>query len=334
MRWGQAEMSGRRLSLALEAGLLELPHEGRIAVFGPNSLEDVDGLPKERSFIVQPVKPLFDVFSKAGFDCGTAAEGAFSLSIVFMPRAKALARLRVAEAVALSDDVIVDGQKTDGIDSMLKACKSRTSIDGSFSKAHGKLFWFSGGDFEDWLGQGNTQLSEGFETAPGVFSADGIDPASRALVSALPDNLGVNVADLGAGWGFLSRSILERSGIETLYMVEADHAALECAKLNVKDDRAEFHWADATTWEPRAKMNAVVMNPPFHTGRAAEPDLGRAFIKAAARMLAPRGQLWMVANRHLPYETTLAECFLSHSEVAGDNRFKILHAERPARVAR
>jgi 16S rRNA (guanine1207-N2)-methyltransferase len=78
-------------------------------------------------------------------------------------------------------------------------------------------------------------------------------------------------------------------------------------------------------------MDAVVMNPPFHTGRAADPDIGRGFIASAAKLLTPRGQLWMVANRHLPYEATLSERFAKVSEVAGDGRFKVLQAERPAR---
>jgi 16S rRNA (guanine1207-N2)-methyltransferase len=39
----------------------------------------------------------------------------------------------------------------------------------------------------------------------------------------------------------------------------------------------------------------------------------------------------MVANRHLPYEALLGECFVSFEEAAGDNRFKILHGVRPRR---
>ena len=79
-------------------------------------------------------------------------------------------------------------------------------------------------------------------------------------------------------------------------------------------------------------MNTVVMNPPFHSGRTANPALGKAFIAAAARMLAPSGQLWMVANRHLPYEATLEDLFGKVEEITGDNRFKILRAERPSRA--
>jgi len=71
------------------------------------------------------------------------------------------------------------------------------------------------------------------------------------------------------------------------------------------------------------------MNPPFHTGRAAEPSLGRAFIAAASRMLAPHGKLWMVANRHLPYEQALRDQFRNVDEIAGDGAFKVFHANRP-----
>ena len=67
---------------------------------------------------------------------------------------------------------------------------------GSFSKAHGKLFWFAGGDFADWQNDAPSEIDGGFQTRPGVFSADAIDPASKALAAALPEKLGKQVADL------------------------------------------------------------------------------------------------------------------------------------------
>src|SRR5690606_39356015 len=62
----------------------------------------------------------------------------------------------------------------------------------------------------------------------------------------------------------------------------------------------------------RYRYDFIVMNPPFHQGREAEPDMGRRIIKAAAVALKPGGRLLMVANRQLPYERTLAEVFSSH----------------------
>ena len=73
------------------------------------------------------------------------------------------------------------------------------------------------------------------------------------------------------------------------------------------------------------------MNPPFHTGRAADPALGIAFIAAAARALTGSGQLWMVANRHLPYEAALRDRFKTVEELGGDAAFKLFHATRPKR---
>lgn len=325
-------MSRSRLSLAVHESGLDLPEDGRIAVFAPRAGYDLSALPKDRCELIQPLWPDHQAFARAGFTCSVLEEGSYAAALVCLPRAKAQARDLIARAVACSDLVIVDGQKTDGVESVLKECRKRSDLLGTISKSHGKLFWFSGGDFNEWRAPETTEIEGGFVTRAGVFSADGIDPASRALAAALPDKLGRNVADLGAGWGYLSSEILKRDHVETLYLVEADRVALDCAERNVTDDRARFHWADATTWEPRARMDTVVMNPPFHTGRSADPGLGVAFIDAAARMLAPSGQLWMVANRHLPYETSLNAKFAVVEEVAGDNRFKILHASRPARA--
>jgi 16S rRNA (guanine1207-N2)-methyltransferase len=142
--------------------------------------------------------------------------------------------------------------------------------------------------------------------------------------------MGGAVADLGAGWGYLAAHILTRD-VTAVHLVDAHDMALACARHNVTDPRARFHWADVTTWTPPEPVDAVVMNPPFHTGRVADPSLGRAFIAAAARVLKPHGVLWMVANRHLPYEDALGAAFTKVVELGGDARFKLVRAERPGR---
>ena len=100
------------------------------------------------------------------------------------------------------------------------------------------------------------------------------------------------------------------------------------------DPRARFHWADATTFRLPEPVNGVVMNPPFHEGRAADPHLGARFIRAAAGLLTGAGRLWMVANRHLPYEAALSELFADVQEIGGDNRFKVITATGAGRPKR
>lgn len=327
-------MTGLRLSLALDGAGLVLPDDGRIAVLAPRADTNLAPLPQDRTDLITGFKPDIDRLGAQGWTCVSDMTGRYCAALICLPRAKTLARYLIAQAAQITDGpVIIDGAKTDGVDSLLKACRARVPVFGPVNKSHGKLFWFTApADFADW--QAQPGIVDGFHTAPGVFSADGIDPASRFLADHLPQNLGPHVADLGAGWGYLSARLLDRDTLQTLHLVEADQAALECARQNVTDPRARFHWADATTWRPDAGLDGVVMNPPFHTSRAADPDLGRAFIASAAKMLKPGGQLWLVANRHLGYESTLAEHFANTDEIAGDARFKILHGARPSRHRR
>ncbi|MBJ3761315.1 class I SAM-dependent methyltransferase [Maribius pontilimi] len=317
-------MLDARLPLALDAGLIDAP----VAIVGAAVDTDLSALP-ERPDLVVTRQPDFDRFTERGFTCHTAITDAPATIIVRLPRERALARDRIARAMATGARVIVDGQKTDGIDSMLKACRARGEVGDVISKAHGKIFAMTGGDFSNWIAD-PARNADGYWTAPGSFSADAIDPGSAALSAALAPLEGT-VADLGAGWGYLSHRALRSPAIEAIHLVEADLPSLDCARRNVDDPRAVFHWADATAWTPPEPIRHVITNPPFHKGRAGAPELGRAFIANAARILAPRGTLWMVANRHLPYEAALTELFAEVAELPGTTAFKLYRAARPRR---
>ncbi|MBZ4021437.1 MFS transporter [Rhodobacter sp. TJ_12] len=329
-------MSHTRLSLALDAPEA-LPTEGRIAVFRPTADTDLSLLPKDRAHLVQGFRPDYDALSARGYTVSPMPEGDYAAAVVFLPRAKAEARALLAAAcdgVAPGGPIWVDGMKTDGIDSIIRDVRARLPISDPIAKAHGKIFSFAAtpGGLAGWAAQPMTP-AEGFTTQPGVFSADAVDRGSALLAACLPDHLPAKMVDLGAGWGWLSAQVLARDGVESLELIEAEHAALECAKQNITDPRVQFTWADVgkVTRDPRP--TGAVMNPPFHTSRNADPALGAAFIRAAAGLLSLSGTLWMVANRHLPYEAVLREMFHEVTELTPptgrDGAFRIFRAERP-----
>ncbi|PPB82171.1 16S rRNA (guanine1207-N2)-methyltransferase [Albidovulum inexpectatum] len=329
-------MTHPRISLALGAPGA-LPEQGRVLVIGARGQDDLSALPRDRSVVVQGFRPDHDALVTRGWNVVTRMDEAgenFAAALVLLPRSREQGRAWLAEAVARvrpGGPVWVDGQKTDGIETMQKELRARAKLGDVLAKAHGRILRIqadAGEGFQDW-GARDLEPAPGFVTRPGVFSADRIDRGSVALAQALPETLRGVVADLGAGWGWLASRILERPDVDELHLVEADTTALDCARRNVMDDRARFHWADVATFVPERPFDVIVTNPPFHVGRDADPSLGAVFIEAAARMLTPGGRLFMVANRHLPYEPVLARLFRDVRELDGVPGFKIICAARP-----
>lgn len=164
-----------------------------------------------------------------------------------------------------------------------------------------------------------------FLAQAGLFSYREVDPASALLACNLPELNGV-VADFGCGWGYLSHMMLQRGGIQRLYGIDDDARAVACARLNCPGDIARFLWADTTALALPERCDAIVMNPPFHAEGREDKNLGARFIESAACNLKKGGVLYMVANRHLPYERTLASHFGQIDVLCEGQGFKVIAA--------
>jgi 16S rRNA (guanine1207-N2)-methyltransferase len=167
----------------------------------------------------------------------------------------------------------------------------------------------------------------GLWSQPGVFSWDRDDAGSQLLIAALPALSG-HGADLGCGIGVLARAVLASPKVTRLELVDLDARAIEASRRNVEDPRVAFHWADARSGPDIGGLDFVVMNPPFHDSGQEDKALGQAFIRRAHQMLRKGAALWLVANRHLPYEAVLGEQF-SRVTPKGEGRgFKIYEARK------
>lgn len=167
-------------------------------------------------------------------------------------------------------------------------------------------------------------------TQAGVFAAHRLDAGSALLMQALPDTLRGSLADLGAGVGVLSAHAARHCpGLQRIDLYEADYRALSLAKRNLAalTPAPGLHWHDVTQGLPR-QHEVILSNPPFHAGGAQSHTLGQQFLRTAIHALAPGGELWLVANRHLPYESLLKQGLGDVTVRCEADGYKVLHARK------
>ena len=262
--------------------------------------------------------------------------GAYELGLILLTKHKEESFANIArgwDLLAPGGRLVCAGANDDGAASLEKHVGKAFGLAGTLSKFHSRVFWIDKGERappDYWRKLATLQpVGDGsFLSQPGIFSWDHVDDGSALLAKHLPADLSGKVADFGCGWGYLAREVLHSSSVTHLDLIDAEHRAIEAARANIADPRASLHWLDLTTEAVPAIYDAIVCNPPFHAGRAAEPGLGQKFIEAAARALKPGGRFYVVANRGLPYEPLLKASFASVATLADNNKFRVSLAVR------
>lgn len=343
---GSGGPAAQTLFHPFESGLVEAPPRGARVLF----LNAMPGLRRTGALAagrdlsiaaVQDFRPLFLALAREGLNPVPRAEGeGFEATLIALGRHRGLNESWLAQALrrtAPGGLILAAGANADGAASLRKRLAGLVELGGHVAKSHGVAFWLAcpadAREAAEALEAANpARLPEGgFRSGPGMFSHEAADAGSALLADSLPDDIGGSVADFGAGWGFLSVAVARRARkLVRLDLYEAGFAACEAARENLAalapQAPARVFWHDLLSEKVETRYDTIVMNPPFHRGRAAEPGIGEAMIAAAARALKSGGRLLMVANRQLPYERVLAAAFRSHGESGGDGRFKLLWA--------
>ena len=331
-----------------EGGLLRWPQAGDALFLRAREGAALHAAGTRGFACTQPFKPEADRLQRIGADMldeDALPDAKFPLVLVLPPRQREEARALLAKAckaVAAGGIVIASVANDEGAKSREADLKQLAGSVTTISKHHCRVFWtrpdtaFDAALLAQWAKADAPRMQESadvpageFRTRPGVFAWDRIDAASKMLAEALPADLRGRVADFGAGWGYLSLQVLARCKQATsLDLYEADARALALADENLGDAHipVHCHWQDVARGVAE-RFDAIVCNPPFHAlGRGDRPDIGRAFIAAAANALKPGGRLWLVANRHLPYEQALGDGFAQVDTIRQEGGFKIVRA--------
>jgi 16S rRNA (guanine1207-N2)-methyltransferase len=324
-----------------ESGAVDAPLAGRFLFLGA---EPGFRLPEGFGAAVhaaQGFRPHFRALEAAGHKVTPKPEGTgFDGALVLAGRHRGQNEDWIAQAlerVAAGGLIVVAGSTDDGIASLRKRIGKLVELGGHLPKFHGVVFWFQrpadASEAVRTLQSLPGSIEGRFATAPGMFSHERVDAGSRLLAECLPQKAKGAAADFGAGWGYLAAQLAERTkGLVSVDLYEADHASLEAARRNLAGQAPPpafgFFWHDLAAEKVERKYELIVMNPPFHQGRAADSGIGQAMIKTASAALKPGGDLLMVSNRGLPYDQALKTGFKEVEELRNEGGFRVLAARR------
>ncbi len=334
------------LFVPFESAQLSLPADGRALFLRARAGMRLREMAQPGWLCEQGFMPFADELDRNGLRVGEpGVDERFPLVLVLPPRQRDEARALFARALqhtAQGGTLLASMPNAEGAKSGEADLVKLAGAVQHLSKHKCRVFWSTPGAADidqgvllEWLALDTPRaIVDGYVSRPGLFAWDRIDRASALLAAQLPHDLQGRVADLGAGYGYLASQVIARCPqVGEVDLYEAEARALEPARINLaraqhacgREVAVAIHWHDVTRGLTR-RYDAIVSNPPFHQGRADLPELGRAFITSAADALAPDGRLFLVANRHLPYEAILAARFRDVHTLMTQEGFKVIEA--------
>ena len=263
--------------------------------------------------------------------------------ILNLPRQKALLGMLLDCAAALLDDngtLWLAGENRAGIKSAVKHLGSRfRRVSKLDSARHCALFAARSGKGvptfdpavyrEEWPLDSN---ASGLTVVsyPGVFAHGRLDPGTALLLDVIGEMpLEGDVLDFACGAGVIGASIAKRHPHTRVTLLDNNAMALKGCEgtLRVNGLHGTLLASDGLS-ELEGSFDLIVSNPPVHAGVKTETSMSMRLLDTVHDHLRPGGRLILVANIHLPYEKWLAQRFRRCRQLASNERFKVIGAER------
>ncbi|MEP3587978.1 MAG: class I SAM-dependent methyltransferase [Marinobacter sp.] len=327
--------------------------DGRVAILG---LSDPGLLPQcpsaglamtEHAGVYKSMAPHTKWQQCFGYDTEGLSAGAFDTVIVFLPKARAELTLRLAMAQFLGRqdvNLVLIGEKKEGIaggsKQFLQAVPDGMKIDSArhcqvWSGTNSQPYdAFVLEDYLEWTPITCAGVEVSVAGLPGVFSEGELDGGTRLLLENLAEKplSGEKVLDFACGAGVIGswlqghrRAAGDEPGVVDGVDVQAQ--AVACARATYEKAGASGEiFAEDGLAGLNGRWQAVVTNPPFHSGVKTDTSMTEQFIRQVARHLVPGGELRLVANSFLPYEALMQQFIGPVQTLAQDKRFTVSRA--------
>lgn len=251
--------------------------------------------------------------------------------ILLWPKSKVLAQALLARLQGLTTQVIAVAANDAGGKSIGKAAQDFTSSAVKIDTARHCAVWElqllpAQSDF-NWLRLAKSFRcgEQSFMTLPGVFSFGQLDIATSILLEHIPAPAKGRVLDLACGSGVIGLSYKLRNPALDVTLSDTDAFALRSCELNGLRLQVQTRvQASDGLKQIEGRFDFILTNPPFHQGKDTDYRFATELFRHAKEHLVKEGQLWLVANRHLPYEEWAAEHFAQVEVMVQERGFKLI----------
>lgn len=166
-----------------------------------------------------------------------------------------------------------------------------------------------------------------------AFAGTKLDIGTRFLLSFM-DKIPAarHAVDLGCGTGILATMYARNWPDARVTATDQSAAAVlstrATAAANGLADRVTVIQDDAMSLFEPGSADLILLNPPFHLGASVHAGAATRMFEAAARVLAPGGELWTVYNSHLQYRPGLERLIGPTSEIGRNPKFTVTRSIR------
>ncbi len=265
-------------------------------------------------------------------------------SLVFWPKAKEEGYWWLGQLAKIPhEQVLLTGETNGGVKALAKQLQGAgVLVNKTDSARRCALYTLDSLQPAKALIAENTLDQQGFGlgeltliSQPGVFSHGRVDEGSALLIATLTKQLTISagkVLDLGCGCGLLGAWLLKQHPKLQLtaadvsgFALNATRATLQANQLKGKVVAADI-FTGLDECAPPEGYDLIISNPPFHTGKATDYELASRLISQAPNYLRKGSELWIVANRFLPYPDLLQQAFGNFIIAAENGKFRVYKA--------
>ncbi|WAH57932.1 class I SAM-dependent methyltransferase [Pseudomonas silvicola] len=272
---------------------------------------------------------------------GTEAPQAdFDAAVIFLPKSRELANylLNALASRLAGKNLYLVGEKRGGIEGAAKQLHTLGKPRKLDSARHCQLWQVTVDSAPAAVPLAN--LAQRYELAladgpltvislPGVFSHGRLDRGTALLLEHLDGLPGGQVLDFGCGAGVVGASLKRRYPQSQLTLLDVDAFAAASSRMTLEANGLE---ADVITGDgidaAPLHLDAIVSNPPFHTGVHTNYQASENLLRKAAKHLKKGGELRIVANSFLRYQPLIEEHLGVCAVRAEGQGFRIYRAKR------